>query len=388
MSQYLHHHLKMHHLHFTEVNELYVSLSLQAFSLGLIGIFVPIFIYTLGFSVATLATFFVVTFFSSIITYPVSAKLTSLVGPKHIIALSYIILFVYVLLLFLLPAKNQLIYPTAVAGGVGAGMFWLARHIDFATVTSGKNTMKKLSTLLIFYIIAQATAPFIGGVIATNFGIGYGFLAASIGLLIAIYPLLRTPEPIVPRKTHIRPMRTAPARHLIANFAMNSQTTVGLYTWPLFIYLTVGTYQNVGLIASASLMLSVILLHTVGQFGTEKKSEKILRLGIISRALTHLIRRFANSFPLAFGTNILGDVTDVLVSVPYTARFYNGARKYDIPAYLTDMEIAGGLGKISIWIVLMAVSLQFGLKTGLMVSFIQAALMMPLIKLIEPIHKK
>lgn len=377
----------MHQLHFTQVNELYISLSLQAFSLGLIGIFVPIYIYNLGFSVATLATFFVVLFFSSIITYPVSAKLTGLFGPKHVIALSYLILFCYILLLFLLPDYQTLLYPTAIAGGVGAGMFWLARHIDFAAVISNKNTVKKLSTLMIFYIIAQASAPFVGGVIATNFGIGYGLIASCIGLLSAIYPLLRTSEPIVPRKTRIKPLRTAPVRHMIANFAYNTQTTVGLYTWPFFIFLIVGTYQNVGLIATVSLLLSVYTLHLIGRFETDKKSEKILKLGLGTRALTHLIRRFAGSFPQALGVNILGDLTDVLVSVPYTARFYKGARTYDIPAYLTDMEIAGGLGKISVWIVLMGVSLQFGLKAGLMATFLQAAIMMPLLHLIEPIEK-
>jgi MFS family permease len=387
MPQYLHHHLKMHHLHFTEVNELYISLSLQAFALGLTGIFVPIYIYTLGFSVTALATFFIVAFFAGILTYPAAAKLTSSIGPKHVIALSYIFLFCYVLTLFLLPTNNQLLYVSAIIGGVGAGMFWIARHIDFATIINSKNTVKKLSTLLIFYIIAQASSPFIGGVIATNFGIGYGLLASSVGLLTAIYPLLRTPEPIVPRKTRIRPMRTAPARHLIANFAMQSQTTVGLYTWPLFIFLIVGSYQNVGLIATISLMLSVFMLHKVGHFGSQKKSEKVFRIGLISRTFVHIIRRFSSSFPQTLSVNILGDLTDVLVSVPFTARFYNGARKYDIPAYLTDMEIAGGLGKISVWLVLMTVSIQFGLKAGLMATFIQAAIMMPVLHLIEPLKK-
>lgn len=387
MPQYLHHHLKLHHLHFTEINELYVSLSLQSFALGLVGIFVPIYLYSLNISINALAIFFIILFFTSIITYPIAAKMTSYFGPKHIIALSYVILFCYVLFLFLLSEMTILIYPTAITGGIGAGMFWIARHIDFAAVINNKNTINKFSNLQIFYILAQATSPFIGGVIATNFGIGYGFLTAAIGLIFAIYPLLRTPEPIVPRKTYIKPMRTAPARHLIANFAMNTQSTVGLYTWPLFIYLTVGTYQNVGIIATISLILSVFVLHKIAQFGSPKRIDKILNFGIILRTITHLLRRFANSFSMALGTNMLGDTTDALVSVPYAARFYKGARKYDIPAYLTDMEIAGGLGKISVWIVVMAVSLKYGLKTGLMVSFIQAALILPLIKFIEPIKK-
>jgi MFS family permease len=385
MPQYLHYHLKLHHLHFTEINELYISFSLHAFSLGLIGIFVPIYIYRLGFSVPALSMFFIASIIASIIIFPTAARFTNRFGPKHAIALSYIILFFYIFLLYLLPDNKILLYPTAIAGGLGAGMFWLARHIDFATVISAKNTTSKFSNLLIFLTFSQALSPFLGGVIATNFGIGYGLLATCTGLLLAIYPLLRTPEPIVPRKTKIRIFRTAPPRHMIANFACNAQSSVGLYTWPLFIFLVVNTYQNVGIIASASLIVVVALLHTIGRMGGQNKSRKILKMGIISRSIVHTCRIFAQTFSLTLGVNILGDISDTLMTVPYANRFYKGARTYDIPAYLVDMEIAGSFGKILIWVVLIIASLLFSFQTALIITFILAALLMPLLRLIEPV---
>jgi MFS family permease len=384
MPQYLHHNLKLHHLHFTGVNALYISLSLQAFSSGLIGIFVPIYIYTLGFTPATVALFFIVSILTSIIIYPISAKLVNLLGPQHIIALSYCFLFCYTLLLFLLPGNNLILYPAAILGGAGTGMFWMARHIDFAAVISNKSTIKKLSTLLIFSITAQALSPFIGGVIATQFGIGYGLLATAIGLLIAIYPLLKTPEPFVPRKTKIQLLRTAPVPHMVSVFAMNAQGNVGLYTWPFFIYLVVNTYQNVGIISSASLIACILLLHSVGRTKTQSDSIKVLNMGLGTRSIVHLIRIISKTFSLTLVTNLLGDITDILVSVPYTADFYRNARKYDIEAYLVDMEIAGSLGKISVWMVLMFGSMAFDLRTGLIFTFIFASLLMPFIKLLEP----
>lgn len=384
MSQYLHQHLKLHHLHFTEINELYISLSLQAFSSGLVGIFVPIYIYNLGFSINSLAGFYIVTFGTSMLLYPFTAKLVGWYGPKHIIATSYILMFFYTIMLFLLPANPQALYPAAIMGGIAAAFFWIARHTDFATVINNRTTTNKFSTLLTFSVIAQALSPLIGGVIASNYGIGYALVGTCVGLLISIIPLLKTPEPIVPRRTNIKLLRTAPVRHMIANFASNAQAVVGAYIWPFFIYLVVKTYENVGFVSSTSLVVIVVLLHFLGKINSREKNNKMLKIGSNFRLVVHSIRAFAQSFTTVLGINMLGDISDTLISVPYAQRFYGGARQYDIPSYLTDMEIAGGLGKITPWLILIGVNAVFDLQTALIATFVMAALLMPLLRLIEP----
>ncbi|HVF69003.1 MAG TPA: MFS transporter [Xanthomonadales bacterium] len=386
MPNYLNHHIKLHHLHFTEINELYISLSLQAFASGLVGIFVPIYLYNLGFSISSLAMFFIVTILTNIILYPLTAKAVGWYGPKHIIAISYILMFFYVIMLYLLPTNPQALYPAAIMGGIASVMFWMARHIDFATVISARSTTSKFSTLLIFLTIVQALAPLIGGVIATNYGIQYGFLGTCIGLLFAIYPLIKTPEPVVPRKTEIKIFQTAPIRHMIANFAINAQGTVAAFQWPLFIFLVVKTYQDVGVVSSASLIIVVVLLHFMGKMDDHGQKSKMLKVGSNFRSLVHISRTFVQSFSAALGINLLGDITDTLVSVPYAARFYGGARRYDIPAYLVDMEIAGGFGKIAPWIILIGMNTFLNLQTALIATFLMAALLMPLLRLIEPIQ--
>ncbi len=387
MPQYLNHHLKLHHIHFTQINELYVSFSLHAFSTGLVGIFVPIYIYNLGFSIIELCVFFIISILTNIILYLPTAKLVSWYGPKHIIALSYIMMFFYIIMLYILPSHPQALCPAAIMGGIAADFFWIARHTDFATIITNRNTANKFTTLLTLSVIAQALAPLIGGVIATRYGINYALLGTCVGLLIAIYPLIKTPEPVVPRKTRIRLFRTAPPRHMVANFASNAEGSVGMYTWPLFIFLVVKTYQDVGIVSSASLLIVIALLHFMGKIGSQGKNSAILKTGSNLRSGVHLIRAFTQSFLAALGINILGDVTSTLVSVPYASRFYRGARKYDIPAYLVDMEIAGALGKMSVWLVLMIGSIFFNIQTALIITFVFAALLMPLLRLIEPLKE-
>ncbi len=291
------------------------------------------------------------------------------------------------LMLYFIPAHPQLLYLAAIVGGIAENMFWMARHIDVATITSSFNTTKKFSNILLFSTIAQALAPLFGGLTASLFGIEYALLGASIGLLIAVLPLLKTPEPVVPRKAEFRIFKAAPKRHMIASFAINAQTVIAALQWPFFIFLIVQSYGDVGIVSSASLLLVIVLLVYLSRLKNSNKNKQMLRTGSSMRSGVHLSRTLAQSFTAAMGINILGDLTDTLVSVPYAVNFYESARKYDIHAYLVDMEIFANLGQAAPWIVLLIASSAFGLKTALIAMFILAALLTPLLRLIEPLKE-
>lgn len=385
MSHYLHYHLRLHRLHYTEMNELYASLTLRAFAFGLVGIFVPIYIYNLGFSIAALAIFFIIDDIFRTIMYAPAAKLVARFGPKHLLIASYLLTFGYTILLFLLPESRWLLYPTAAFAGVGAAMFWMACHIDTATVINAKRPTSEYGWIRNLTSMAAALAPLVGGLIASTYGIQYTLLGAAFGLLVAVYPLLKTLEPAVPQRDVRLPLfKTAPRRHLAANFAMNFQSSVAILLWPLFIFLVVMSYESVGIIASASLLLLLVVTWVIGRLGDRGKNSQVLKIGSGSRSVVHLARAFTGSFAGVLGVNMLGDVTDALAAVPYSVRFYEAARRSDIAAYLVDMEIVGGFGKTAAWIAFLIATFFVSLPAALIITFVLAAAATPFLRLIEP----
>ncbi len=383
MPQQLHDHIKLHHVHFNEVNELYISLSLRAFAIGLVGIFVPIYLLVLGLPMVAIAGFFMVMFGTKVLLHPLTARMSARFGPKHIIVLSYIVSFVYIMMLYALPQYMWLLYPAAVIGGIADGWFWLSRHIDWAAVAGRKKASSEYSWLLIFSNIAMTMAPLIGGVVASAFGIEYALLGAGAGLLLAIYPLLKTLEPVVPRRANLRLLKAAPWQHLAANFAMNFQSVVSVLFWPIFIYLIVLSYDAIGVIVSASLLLVLLTAWFLGRLGDRGKNTQILKSGSRLRALVHIARVPVQSFPGAMAVNIAGDVTDMLASTPYAIRFYEGARRHGVTSYLVDMEIAGDAAKVASWALLLVLYIFLGLGAALIVTFVLAAVLMPLLRWIE-----
>lgn len=383
MPQHLHDHIKLHSLHYTEMNELYISLSLRAFSVGLVGIFLPIYLYNLHLSILSFALFFMVLFGVKIFVHPISARLAARFGTKHILVLSYFLTFTFIIMLFWLPQYLWLLFPAAILGGISDSTFWLVRHIDYAAVANESKASTEYSVLLIFSNVAASLSPLIGGFIAGYYGIGYALLAAGAGLLAASYPLFKTLEPAVPRKTHLRWLRTAPRRHLAANFAMNFQSMTSVYFWPLFIFLIVRSYQGVGLIASVSLLLLIVAAWHLGKEGDRGKNIQILKIGTRLRIGLHSARFLAQSFPAAMIINIFGDITDLLTSMPYSVRFYQAARQHDISAYLLDMETVGDAGKVVSWAVLLTASIFFSLEVALIVCFFLSAAIMPMLRWIN-----
>lgn len=383
MPQYLHDHIKLHRIHFSEVNELYISLSLRAFAIGLVGIFVPIYLLVLGFSLNLIAGFFIVMFGIKALIHPLTAWMSARYGPKHIVVFSYIASFIYIMMLFVLPQYMWLLYPAALIGGVADGWFWLARHIDWAAVAGRKKASSEYSWLLIFSNIAMAMAPLVGGVVASAFGIGYALLGAGAGLLLAIYPLLKTLEPAVPRSTNLSLFKVAPWQHLAANFAMNFQSVVSVLFWPIFIYLIVLSYDTLGVIASASLLLVLLTTWFLGRLGDGGKNTQVLKSGTRLRTLVHIARVPVQSFPAAMAVNVVGDVTDMLASAPYSIRYYEAARRHGIVAYLVDMEIVGDIAKAASWALLWGLYALFGLSAALIITFVLAAVLMPLLRWIE-----
>jgi MFS family permease len=384
MAHYLHHHIKLHRLHYTEMNELYISLSLYAFAYGLVGIFVPIYLYRLGLSIPVIALFFIVANISKIIAAVPGARLVDRFGAKHGIMLSYAMIFGYILLLFMLPANSWLLFPAAILEGSAIGFFWLARHIDTARVISQNRPAGQYSTILILSAVATALAPLVGGIIATNFGINYVLELTALALLIAGYPLLKTLEAAPDKRSARLPLfKTAPKRHMMAKFAMEFQNQTAILVWPLFIYLVVGTYEKVGLIASASLLLVLLVSWFAGRLSDKGKSKQLLHTGSALRSGVHIMRGFAQSFGSALGINALGDITDTATTVPYVVRYYEAARRRNISSYLVDMEMAGGIGKMTTWVAVLAASLIVSFPVALIVAFMIAAIVTPFIRLIE-----
>ncbi len=378
MPHLLHHHLISHHLHYTEINEVYISQAARAFGLSLIGIFIPIYLYNLGYDLGTIALFFIITHSIQLFVTPMSGPLLARFGAKHLMAFGQLWTIIFITILTFAHLHPALVLLTALAWGVDTGIFWPAYHYNLSRVRTMVKTSRQIGVVFILLSVAQGIGPLMGGIIATQFGIHYTFLAAMGLLLIAAYVYMQTPDHS-PRPSfnwqNVWHGWRGVRRDVIANAANGLQAEVALYVWPLFIFLFLGTYQTVGLVISLSLVVSILVIYIIARRGDQGKNRQQLHLGSKSASLVYLARPFAQTFGSAAGINIIHEVTSNLYRIPFMSYYYDRACTVpDRLAYIIKMEMAVSVGLIISWLAVVILALVLPLKLALIGAFIFAAI--------------
>lgn len=370
-------HLLNHHIYrlkFTELNEMYFSMSLRTFAFSLIGIFIPIYFYKLGFSIQQIFSFFILFFGVMAFCEIFSGKLVSRYGAKHIMSLSFPLYIAYIFLLLSLPQYHFLFYPASITVAIANSLFWISYHTDFSKAKHTDHIGKELSKIYIISALIGAMGPFVGGYIATFFGIQYVLGMIIIILFLAILPLFKTQE-----ITKIRPVTFKnfnPKRILADLFSYGGFGIVDAahgVIWPFFIFLLVAQYVHVGLIATAGLVTAVIVMFKIGRLIDHYRKHFLLKIGIFANFASFILRTLAGNFLQSLVINILADTTFVISRTPFFACYYIHADEKPRIEYIIAMEIAVDFFRLLFFSMLLFLSFPLTLKAVLIAGLLLGA---------------
>src|SRR5680860_321733 len=107
----LHH--NNHHIHQflknKEMNEMYLSYGIFNFALGLISVFIPIYLYKIGYSIPLILFFFFLNSLAFVAFSYLGVKIVSRLGVKHTMLLSGTVLIFFLCLLYTSDAADDLL---------------------------------------------------------------------------------------------------------------------------------------------------------------------------------------------------------------------------------------------------------------------------------------
>ncbi len=379
MSLSLTHHLHSYHLHYNEVNELYISLSLRALAIGIGGLFVPLYLYDNGYSLSLIAMFYL---FSACMRMPaelITARTIISFGAKHTLMISYLLLIGFFISIFLIPLYSWMWAVAALVLSFEMAFFWISYHLHISKSRDRHKASTQVGITIILRRLFAAVGPLIGGLIAVSYGVGYNLLIAAALLVLAGYPLFKTPD--IRDNLRVNWSKLKPQllrRDSIAHLGQQFSNLIGVYIWPLWLLLALGQYDRIGLVITTSIVLGVSLTYWVGKLGDKGYNNKLLKIGVGFKSLAHGIRVFSHSFPVALVANTVNDFSDNFVAGPFTEKFYEAADMSDRFTYILRMNMVGVLGKIAFWIVVLSASLLLSEVAAMQSVFIVAAAATPL----------
>ena len=290
-----------HSFAFSEMRELYLSMSLKQLALSLIGIFMPVLLYRLGNSVQDIALFFALSFGLRVVGQFFFAYVVSLKGPKHVLRYSYGLLLVLLILLLTLEDRGWPLWLVAMAYGWHMAAFFIGYHVDFSKIRSHSHSGSQVASMMIALKVASALGPLIGGLVAAWFGIEWTLTLAIVLIIAAVLPLLASGEPVRTHQTlrwkGIVTRKNWRAIALHSGVAIDQ--TVGVFIWPLvlgaFIF-SDNAYAGVGFVFSATLLVSVMLSRFLGRYiDAAKKTNRVMDVSALFLATSHLGRAFVQS---------------------------------------------------------------------------------------------
>lgn len=362
----------------SELGELYVSMTLKTLSLSMISVFVPIYLYDLGISLAGISLYFFLYFVVRTPINVVAGVLVARYGPKHVLSYGYVITLVYLGMLLTLPQYDWSLWALSLVAAISNSFFFVAYHVDFSKIKIAKKEGEELSRMYLLVRIAGAIGPLFGGLMATLLGTDAAMITAIIVMLLAIVPLMMTSEPVA--KSSKMPDFSSfnvkkEGRNIIAYSMIGVSRQAALSVWPLYIALFVfseNVYGLVGLVTSVSVVASILAAKMFGNIIDDRKGAALLNYGAIFVTVIHAARTTISTLWGVIGVNILSDIGETAVILPLTKGFYDDAdsRRSRI-VYVTMMEVFVAIPRAVFWLLLAVLfhnlDPQFVLETALII---------------------
>lgn len=367
---------------FNELSEIYISMMLRSLALSITGIFVPVFLFRLHYSVMTICMLYGWYFTFRILGDIMAGHTVARIGPKHAMAISYILQVASAATFLSLQTIHWPIWLLGGLFGMSNSFFFIAFHVDFSKIKHSDHGGKEIGYVNIMEKVGAALGPLVGGIVASLFGARYTF-AVAIGLvLLAIVPLMQTPEPTrIRQHLDFRGLSVRKIKWDILSYAfLGIENTLCLVLWPLYLSIFVlfdsSVYVRLGLLTTASVVTCIVAAQAIGRLIDKRRGRRLLRYGAISNGLLYLIRPFVSTYFMAFGIGAANEVITAAYRMPYTKGFYDAAD--DKPghriAYIVSVEAFSSIVKAMVWWFIAILASGFDSRITITAGFAIAAI--------------
>lgn len=366
---------------FDELAEIYTSMTLRSLGFGIIGIFVPIFLYKSGVDLQSIFLFYGMFFILRVPVAFSAAYVVGRIGPKHTIAISTIM---FIFFLFHLLSFETVGWPLPVLAfwyTVANGLFFLAYNTDFSKIKDSKNGGKELGWLYIFERAGFALGPVVGGLLASFVSPNLTIVVAILVMLASLIPLFMSSEPVrVHQKISFRGF--SPYKYkadFISLSSFNIENVATGVMWPLlagiFIF-TEDTYAKLGALIGVAMIVSMFSARMFGKFIDGHKGIYLLKYGVYMNAITHVIRTFITTGSGVAAVSIINEPTTLSYRMPLVKGLYDAADTHEgyRIVYLTWMEAVTAVAKSVFCFSLFVACFYADPITVLRVSFIPVAI--------------
>ena len=359
-----------------DINELYGSMAIFSLGISLIMLYVPIFVYERGFSIAQILMFFVLAAFFFLLFSIPSAKICSRFGSKHTMLASIPFLIAFFLGLNYLYPGSVLYFILPALASAHSSLFNIGYHLNFIDHADRDKTARQLTLVNIFSSLVHFIGPFFGALIIANYGFGITFFIGSLILFLSMIPLFLSEDQHDPLNFSIKDIfaylvsrQHTPMNLSFLGYAVES--IINRLIWPIFLIGVLKTITMVGGIVALTGLFTLFAMYFIARIADKWDKRKLIKIGTYSYALGWLFRLFVYSPFSIFSVDTYKNISMNTIHIPWSAYFYDIARKKNYFEFIVAREIVFNISRVVILPILVLLLKLSGL--GFYLAFVIAA---------------
>ncbi len=334
MIHFPHHypHYFKHRLN-TQLRELYLTAAMMDFASSAITLFEPIYLWTLGYRIPEIMTFYLIVYAAYFWLVPLGGKFVARFGPERSIMVSTGWLVVYFAALISIAGHPSLLYLAPVLFALQKTFYWPAYHFDFIRWSEKQERASEFSGLWTVTTMMYVLGPIIGGVIVKYFGFNALFIGAAAVILFSSLPLFvkreqKKVESFSYWRSLVLPFRRRYWKNTIGYLGLGEEL-IGMTVWPIFILLVYGSVFDVGILVGISALLTSMATLVAGKMTDRVNKKRVLSISGVLQGAFWFLRLFTRVPAAVFGLDVAGRSIHNTVFVSISTQTYDRAHEDD-----------------------------------------------------------
>lgn len=345
---------------------------LQFLASGLVGLFLPIYIYTqAGNNIILLIVWYLIGHLIYAVILPWGVQLLNKIGLRRSLRFSVVADALVYITIFLMAKNFWLFFWISIFFVVIARLtFWLPYHVDFAKFTTKGDRGKEVSIIWATKAFLGILMPLLSGFLIGAFDYKIVFVLAILMYLTPSIPFMALPHTkerfVWTYWETIRHCWHPRCRNMfLANMANGAENAIALVIWPIFIWqLLEGNYVAVGAVSSLIVLVGVVLQLMMGRYTDMFNKRILLKWGSGFYAFGWLVKIFVLTGFQVFFAGAYHQLAQIFKDTPFDALNYEmlADQGHYVDEYTVVKEIAVQFGKSVILVFALLVVINFGLN--------------------------
>lgn len=337
---------------------LYFGRVVMAISSGLLGVFLPIFLYNLfGGNVALVMGYYATACLAYLLLLAFGAQFLNRFGFRKALVLASIAAVGINVAYFFATKENMwlLLSISLFFVILFRLLFWIPFHTDFAIFTHTGKRGGQVGLMLSTITLVGVAGPMIAGYLIHAYSIQVLFFIAVVTYALGVIPFS-----MVPRTNENFSWSYARAwkelfKHknravVWGSVAEGAEDTIGTLVWPIFIFLLLkGNYFQVGALSTFITGITVLFQFLFGHYlDRSLKHHELLKAGSILYSLGWILKIFVLTAFQVFVVGLYHNITKVVTETSFDAIFYGLAadQGHYVDEFTVLSEMALQVGRI------------------------------------------